>query len=270
MTMVEVDYATSPTHTGEITWPILVCLLGGFRILRAGRPVATHGVKVEALLCYLGLRHDRYVRRDAILEMLWPGRTPALAGQSLNSLVHSIRKSLSDEIHGESPILQQDGYYRLNKEAGVGVDVVYFEELVNRGEQHLLSANLLTATSFYTRAVQLYRGDLCTDTDVRAVVERERLRAHFLSVLARLADYTFSVSDYPLCLRYAERILHHDACREDAHRLVMRCYVRQGARAQALRQYRLCENILRAEYDIAPELRTTLLYDQVRLDPDSI
>jgi len=126
------------------------------------------------------------------------------------------------------------------------------------------------ATNFYMKAVQLYRGDLCTGTDGNAVVERERLRAHFLTVLARLADYHFSVSNYPRCLHYAEQLLQYDACREDAHRMVMRCYVRQGERAQALRQYLLCQNILRAEFDAAPESHTTLLYDQVRLHPDTV
>jgi DNA-binding SARP family transcriptional activator len=65
-------------------------------------------------------------------------------------------------------------------------------------------------------------------------------------------------------------MLASDPCREDAHRLVMRCYVRLGERAQALRQYQLCKQILRAEYDVAPEDATTALYDRVRLEPGAL
>jgi DNA-binding SARP family transcriptional activator len=268
--MAELDYAALSTRAGEYTWPIVVCLFGQFRVLKAGRPIAIHGAKAEALLCRLGLQHDRHIPRETILEALWPDHDPTLAGQSLNSLIYSLRKSLGDEIHGDAPILHQDGGYWLNKEAGVGVDLACFEQLIQVGDDCVLGNNLLAATPFYVQAVQLYRGDLCTGMDVDAAVERERLRAHFLSLLARLADHNFSTHDYPLCLHYAERLLRHDACREDAHRLVMRCYVRQGERAQALRQYRLCVNILRAEFDAVPESRTTLLYDQVRLDPDAV
>jgi hypothetical protein len=50
----------------------------------------------------------------------------------------------------------------------------------------------------------------------------------------------------------------------------MRCHVQRGERAQALRQYQLCRDILKAEYDAAPEPATTALFDQVRLDPGSI
>jgi hypothetical protein len=37
-----------------------------------------------------------------------------------------------------------------------------------------------------------------------------------------------------------------------------------------MRQYRLCEQILRAEFDVAPEPSTVALYEKIRLDPASI
>ena len=76
--------------------------------------------------------------------------------------------------------------------------------------------------------------------------------------------------DYTGCLSHARRLLANDPCREDAYRLMMRCYVRLGERAQALRQYRLCQTILRTEFDAVPEPATTALFDQIRLDPGSI
>jgi DNA-binding SARP family transcriptional activator len=184
-----------------------------------------------------------------------------LAGQSLNSLLHTLRKSLSDALYGDSPILHKNGVYRLNTEAGVGVDVMYFDELVNEGNRRRVIDSSSSA-AFYLQAVQVYRGDLSAATDTHTIVERERLRTRFLTTLAN--------NDYSLCLDYAQRLLEVDACREDAHRLVMRCYVRRGERAQALRQYRLCQKVLRAEYDVVPEMSTTQLFEAIRLDPDSI
>jgi len=37
-----------------------------------------------------------------------------------------------------------------------------------------------------------------------------------------------------------------------------------------LRQYRLCESILRSEVDAVPERATLALFEQVRLTPDSV
>jgi DNA-binding SARP family transcriptional activator len=76
--------------------------------------------------------------------------------------------------------------------------------------------------------------------------------------------------EYPAALAYALRLIACDPCREDAHRVVMRARVRQGERAQALRQYRLCERVLREEFDARPEALTTELFERIRVDPGSV
>jgi DNA-binding SARP family transcriptional activator len=122
----------------------------------------------------------------------------------------------------------------------------------------------------YLQAVALYRGDLCSGSDIASVVEREHLRARYLTLLAKLADHFFNQGDYTSCLHYTSALLNNDPFREDAHRIAMRCYTRCGERAQALRQYLLCEQVLRAEFDVAPEPATIVLYEQVRRDPGAI
>jgi DNA-binding SARP family transcriptional activator len=89
-------------------------------------------------------------------------------------------------------------------------------------------------------------------------------------MLARLADYSFGDEDYGRCLEHALRLLECEPTREDAHRLAMRCYVRCGERSQAMRQYRLCTEILRREFDASPEPSTTALFERVRDEPAAI
>jgi DNA-binding SARP family transcriptional activator len=50
----------------------------------------------------------------------------------------------------------------------------------------------------------------------------------------------------------------------------MRCYNRLGHRAQALRQYRTCREILEAEFDAVPEPATEELYELLRREPSSV
>jgi DNA-binding SARP family transcriptional activator len=259
------------TIEGELPPPVVICLLGDFRLLKSSQPIAVRsGGKAEALLGLLGLRACQRVARDAILAALWPAGDPTLAGQSLNSLVYSLNRQLADAIGGAAAVQHADGYYRLNAEAGVMVDVADFESLVARGDRCARGGDLAGAVAQYRRAAGLYRGDLWSGSELAAVIERERLRARYLTLLAWLADYSYERGDYLTCLDVTRQLLASDPCREDAHRIAMRCYVRQGQRAQALRQYRLCANILRAEFDTAPEPATTALYDQIRLDPGSV
>lgn len=256
---------------GELAWPILICLLGPFRVLQADRLVPVHGEKIVALLCQLALRYRDGVPRDALLSTLWPGRDIALALEALHSRVYSVHKLLGGWISGASPVIYTDGWYRLNAAAGVGVDVACFEALARAGDQHARVGDLAASNAAYRHAVQLYQGDLRAEADdLQAIVERERLRARHLGLLARLADHAYSEGDLAACLRHAQCLLDHAPCREDAHRVIMRCYVRLGQRAQAFQQYRLCAEILRAEFKAAPEQATTALYEQARLDPCSI
>jgi DNA-binding SARP family transcriptional activator len=252
-------------------WPVMICLLGGFRLLKSGQPLPMrNATRTQALLSSLALVHDFAAPRETLLTAVWPDTETALAAQSLNSLVHSLRKQLSGQLGGAAPVMYLDGYYRLNVEAGIGIDVRWFCDLINAGERHARSGHTPDALECYRCAARLYRGDLCLANDVQALVEREHLRAQYLSLLARLADHHFDLAEYDQCLEHVSRLLAVDPCREDAHRLVMRCYARRGERAQALRQYQVCETVLRSEFDVAPEPATQQLHEQIRLSPTSV
>ena len=249
----------------------MICLLGNFRLLHTGDPVAIPcGGKIEILLGRLGTQFDHRVPRTVLLDLLWPASDSALAHQSLNSLIYSLHKLIGDALGGAAVILHEDGYYRLNTEAGVSVDVARFDAWANTGDQQVHAGERARAATSYRQSVQLYRGDLVVQTDVGSVLERERLRSRFLSLLGYLADYQYHAGDYSACLEQAWCLLGYDPCREDAHRVVMRCHVQRGERAAALRHYRVCVHILHAEFDAAPEPATTALFDQIRLQPSHV
>jgi DNA-binding SARP family transcriptional activator len=239
--------------------PVLLCLLGGFRLFSHGQPVLVRsGGKTEALLAQLGMAGSRYgVSRETLLRAIWPGQEAVLAGQALNSLLHSLKGLLRGALAGATPVVQVSGYYRLNNEAGVRVDVARFTALVVEGDRLARAADPTAAMVLYERAVQLYAGDLspAAGGGAQAVIERERLRAIYLSLLVRLADACFARGDYAACLAHAQRLLGHDPRREDAHRLVMRCHVRRGERD---------------EFEAEPEPATAALFEQVRLDPQAV
>jgi DNA-binding SARP family transcriptional activator len=253
------------------TCMVEICLLGSFRLTRWGSPsLARVGSKTETLLAGLALAGDNGLPREVLLERLWPESDPQLARQSLNSLVHALRRLVRVQLGDAVPVLNLGGFYRLNLEAGVGVDVMRFDELADTGDGHRRLGDESGAARFYARALEIYRGDLSCLTDIHAVVERERLRSRYMELLARLGDYHFARGDPSTTLSHALQVLKADPCREDAHRLAMRCYVRLGQRAQALRQYRVCQTAVRGEFDTEPERVTTLLFEQVRVDPQSV
>jgi DNA-binding SARP family transcriptional activator len=258
---------------GDADHPVWLCLLGYFRLLRNGELVAVRsGGKTEALLAHLGLGGRYGVPRDVLLRAIWPNSDTALAAQALNSLVHSLRSLLGEALSGATPVVQTGGHYRLNEAAGVAVDVARFKGLVSDGERCERAGQMGTAVELYEQAVRLYGGDLSAAAGggARVALERERLRASCRRALIHLADYAFAREDFGISLAYALELLEHDPCCEDAHRLVMRCHVRLGERSQALYHYRTVQTILRSECDAEPEPATTALFEQIRLNPNSV
>lgn len=266
-------FTTAMSESGENVdaHSLLICLFGPFRLVNAHQKQLGNGSeKMEVLLSYLALFHSTLIPREQLLALLWPESDPVLAGQSLNTLVYTVRKLLKDELAGESPVVQVNGYYGLNRAAGVTVDVMQFEQFAAAGEKHERVGHEKLAAAAYHRAVEMYRGDLCMGTDSHALIERERLRSLYLTMLARLANYYYGQQGYTKCLAYVQRLLSFDPCREDAHRLAMRAYVRLGERAQAFRQYSLCHAVLQAELGVEPEPATVTLYDLICSDPTQV
>ncbi len=252
-------------------WPVYVGVLGTFLLLKAGSHVELRaGGKVELLLSELALRSRYGAPREELLALLWPDSDTAMAGHSLNALVSTLHRQFGDVLGGDGPVVRAAGNYALNLDGGVGLDLATFEAAADEADAALRSGDLEHAKAAYRTAAGTYRGDLCVARDVRHVVDRERLRMRYLAVLSSHADCHFGEGDYCAARDRALELLAHDPCREDAHRLVIRCHVRLGQRAQALRQYRLCASILRTEFDVEPEVETTVLYDQVRLDPAAV
>jgi DNA-binding SARP family transcriptional activator len=272
--MLPVGYGTYAGSSGRLTGepglpslPLTVCLLGAFRVLRKGAPVTMRpGGKAEQLLAALALAEGG-VEREALMGLVWPSSDSALATQSLNTLVYWLHRTLGPAIEGRPPVLREIGRYRLNREDGVVTDVGLFDAAAAAGDLARRAGDQQAAMQSYQAAVGLYAGDLVAGSHVQYVLERERLRARYLTIRARLADHHFALGEYEASLRHALDLLALDPCREDAHRLAMRCHVRLGERAQALRQYQLCQQVLALEFGAQPEPATVDLYEVVRLDP---
>ena len=259
------DRWIQPSPTMNLAEDTLVCLFGGFHFLRNGQPLDLFAAgKAMTLLSELALRLDYGAKREELLETLWPEQDVVQANASLNSLIYSLQRRLRGAFQQAPALVYTNGRYLFNKEAGVSTDVALFDTHVERGTRLAADREDAAAARSFTFAVDLYQGDLCAGSTVYAVIERERLRGSFLHVLAWLAGRAHREGDADAALKYAQMLLGHDPCREDAHRLVMRILVHRGERADALRQFRVCEYLLRREFDAVPEALTSELFEQIR------
>ena len=118
----------------------------------------------------------------------------------------------------------------------------------------------------YREALELYRGDFASDAPYEqwTLLLRESLRITYIDALDRVSRIQLSVGRLDDCVATGHRMLDVDPCREDAHRLLMRCYASQGRVYQAVRQYEFCCRMLKRTLEVGPAPETTRLYQAIR------
>ncbi|WP_427165491.1 BTAD domain-containing putative transcriptional regulator [Streptomyces sp. C1-1] len=227
------------------------------------------GGRARSLLAYLLTHRDPWPRREALMELFWPGSTQVAARNSLNVAIHGLRRTLR-AVTPDPVIVYADGAYRLADDIRLWLDVEEFERRAERGRRLEDAGRLGGAMSEYEGAADLYRGDLLADDPYEdwPVLDRERLRLAHLDVLDRLGGLFFTFGRYASCAALCRRIVELDPCREDAHRRLMRCHCRQGRPHLALLQYRTCAQLLQDELGVLPGPATDDLRDRItRHDP---
>jgi DNA-binding SARP family transcriptional activator len=238
---------------------------GHFEMLCNGEPVSLgRNGKVRTILKYLLANRFRPVSQDYLMGWLWPESNLKRARWSLHSAIHTLRNLIS-ECPSSAPlnhVLLEEGYYRLCSEARVITDVDEFEAHYEEGRRLEKEGRARDAAAEYEKAIELYRDDYLVEDlyEDWTMVERERLSNAYMDMLGRLAAHYYETEHYQESLQGCYRILEKDRCHEDSYRLLMRCYTRLSLRERAMRQYRLCERILKQEYGTAPTSETQVLY----------
>jgi DNA-binding SARP family transcriptional activator len=166
-------------------------------------------------------------------------------------------------------VLYEDGCYCLNPALTIWIDYEAFSAYDKAGQRLEHSGQPAAAVGQYQVAVSLYEGDFLAEDRYEEWphLQRERLKHSYLDLLDRLSQYYFDQGEPAMAITLCQKLLEADRCREDAHRRLMRSYLRLGQRHLALRQYHLCMQALQEELEVPPMPATTDLFLQIQNNP---
>lgn len=241
-------------------------LLGAFELRLDGLAVTKWpGRRGMSVLRFLLSRPRHACSRDELLAEFWPEVEPAAARNRLQVAVSGLRRVLQ-EVTNLQVIEYADGGYRINPDLVVDTDVERFEKALASARRAERSDPDGGALAAYQEAIGLYRGDFASDVPYEqwALLPRESLRLTYIDALDRVGRIQFRMGKLDDCITTGLRMLAVDPCREDAHRLLMRCYAAQGRTYQALRQYDFCCRVLQATLETGPTAQTTQVYRAIR------
>ncbi len=245
---------------------LTLTLLGGFRAqLGTGASLSLPSKKSQALLAYLGMRQARRTSRDSLAVLLWGDTGEEQARQSLRQALAGLRRVLPKT---KPVIVAADHQAIALNAAATDVDVIRFERLASQTRSEALQ-----------EAVVLFRGDLLEGLRLKEPrfeewlrAERERIRGRAAAALEQLSARRLGAEAIDASTEAGLRLLALDSTQEAVHRALMRLYLQRGRAAAAVRQYRLCAEILQRELGVQPAPDTEAVHRQAclpRVSPEA-
>ncbi len=251
---VEENYPVPPPTPALTVTPkaqLKILAFGEPTILINEQPVTRWRMARSMELFFLLLDNGRPMHKEQIITALWPEIDDHIT-QTLHSTIHYLRKSL-----GETCIASHAGTYGLDLASlysnNVWYDIAEFQEHEVQAKLALKNKDDATAKTALLAMVGLYRGDYVQSFySDWCIFQRDKLRLAYLDARRQLALLAWSSEQYDESATHWRYILAVDNCQEDAHYGLMRCYMRQGKRSLALRQYQRCVEVLRDELAAEP------------------
>lgn len=244
---------------------LVAYLLGEFRLILEDQEVTSwSGALGKSLLQFLMVHRPKPVTRCMFIEAFWPGVPLASAKNRLHVALYGLRADLRRVCEKPVVVYHRDSY-TINPELTVWLDVEEFSRLAAAGATLARTGSRDEAIRALQAACSLYRGDLIEDTPYAewAASERERLATTYVDLLAQLARLYFDDGRYQACVDTCRRLLARDPCREEAHRLVMRSYLRLDEPHRAVAQFELCKRLLQTSLGMTPDPKTVALYESI-------
>ena len=229
-------------------------LFGGFELYdRHGARIRLPTKNARALLAYLAVQPGRPQVREKLMALLWGERSDKQARHSLNQTLVQIRKAVPGTDGG---FLESDRESVTFVPGSIDVDVLKFRALVAEGSG---------------AAVASYKGTFLDGLGIREAsfddwLSAQRSELHTLACEALKAESERCVEEGRLAeaIDVGKRLVELDPLREGAHRELMRLYHETGDRPSALKQYRMCAEILERELDVTPASETTRVFEAIK------
>lgn len=221
-----------------------------------GKPVLVAGAKQQALLACLALNMSQPPSRNKLINLLWGDRFDDQARQSLRQAISKLRQVLNV---GEHDVLWANA-----DRVGLDPDLVEIDTHAFEALAQATSPDaLLRAEALYTDALLegFGAGDLF---DEWLHAERTRFGELACKVFSQTADFRVRDGNSAEAIETAQRLIAFDPLREPSHRQLMRILAQSGQRATAIRQYKTCADLLKAELDVEPEVETKRLVQEIR------
>jgi peptide/nickel transport system substrate-binding protein len=223
------------------------------------------GRQGRLLFAYLVAARSRAVPRDELADAIWGESPPATWEKALTVLASKLRGLVAEE---GITLTNAFGCYRLDLPEGTWVDLFAAASGAQYAEEALAAGELDQARAAAESTESLARRPFLPGEDGTWVEQKRRdladIRERALSVLS---DACLRSGAPREAAKWAEELIALSPFREAGYRRLMEAHVVAGNRAEALRVYEQCRQLLAEELGAYPSPETDSIYRQLLAAP---
>ncbi|MBE0699204.1 MAG: winged helix-turn-helix domain-containing protein, partial [Anaerolineaceae bacterium] len=240
--------------------------LGSFRVFQDDQQVSDWSSQRSlSILKYLAANHDKPVGKDILMDQFWAEADSEVARRNLHQAIYALRQALKPGRPDFAYIKFENDCYLLNPELHIWLDFEAFEKHHQAARRMDDAGQMEAAIAEYSIAEEYYHGDFLEDDLYEDWPNSNRVfyRAMYLDLLDHLSGYCIEHNQYSPAILLCKKILAKDNCAEQAYRALIQCYLAQGQRQLAVREYQNCVVNLKSELNLAPSPETQALYQRI-------
>ncbi len=211
---------------------------------------------------FLALHRHRTIHRDEMLTAIWPDHQ---GDGGLDPILSKLRGVLRTAgfTPGEAGIEATGGTIALRLPDTSWVDVEAAANALDEAEGALRRQDLGAVWGHANTAVVITRRPLLPNAEAPWIEsQRSVLRAMLLRALQCLVSVS-AASEPRLAIQHASEMVTLEPFRETAYQLLMRMHAAAGDRAEALRVFARCRELLRDELGVSPSPQTEAVYLEI-------
>ena len=216
-------------------------------------------------LVFLAMERARPVPIDELADAVWGTSTPAGAWETaLSAIVSKLRAALR-ALDLAATVDTAAGCYRLALPPDAWVDLEEARRALDQAESHVRGARFRDALGPANVAASIAARPLLAGVDAEWITRaRAGLRDMRVRALECLASVASANAEHPLAAQLACDVVELEPFRETGWQRLMRALAAGGNRAEALRAYARCRDVLSKELGVTPAPETDAIARQIR------
>ena len=251
-------------------------MLATLRVYLTGRISIEHGSKLlderqlagrQGRLAFAFLAKERHcpVSREQLTSIVWSDTPPREADAALNAILSKLRAALRKVgVDSAGCVEVQSGTVQMRLPSDSWIDIEEAAHSIDEANGALRAGDTSRAWSHANVVVTVARRPFLPDEEAPWIeAQRAKLRSLLVRGLHNLSRVSAMNGEDALAVQYASEIIDLEPFQESGYRHHMQLPAQMGNRAEALRVFGKCRELLRDELGTNPAPETEALFLQI-------